>query len=204
MGLDQEILAKERDVFPEDHYEQILQKRKCYPLHTFIKKWLMDEYKLTLEQWEEGPFGPYIRLPSKTIQRFCTALKKRNRGGGYRSYKIWSRPGRKLKVAVRCPKTIPPLVRQGLENRLAPDLLKMVGSYVGGECKYDRMFGVLDYAESTPYYGPMFNLLYEVRMGQDAWDSYPNKEQEEDVEALGAALESGRFDNQELYYYASW
>ena len=183
MVLDQEILAKYRDVFPEDYYEVILEKRKCYPLHTFIKKWLMDEYKLTLEQWKEGPFGPYIRLPSKTIQRFCTALKKRNRGGGYRSYKIWSRPGRKLKVAVRCPKTIPPLVRRGLENRLAPDLLKLVGSYVGGECKYDRMFGVLD---------------------QDDWDCYPNKEQEEDVEALGAARESGKFDNEELYYYASW
>ena len=187
MGLDQIISALLRD-FEEDMYETILVKRKCYPLHFFINKWLNDEYKLDLLQWKESPFGPYICIPRKTIQRFCTALKKRNKGGGYRSYKIWSRPGRKLKVAVRCPKTIPPLVRRGLENRLAPDLLKLVGSYVGGECKYDRMFGYS-------------NIIFRM---QSDWDHYPNKEQEEDVEALGAALESGRFDNQKLYYYASW
>ena len=187
MGLDQIISALLRD-FEEDMYETILVKRKCYPLHFFINKWLNDKYKLDLLQWKESPFGPYICIPRKTIQRFCTALKKRNKGGGYRSYKIWSRPGRKLKVAVRCPKTIPPLVRRGLENRLAPDLLKLVGSYVGGECKYDRMFGYS-------------NIIFRM---QSDWDHYPNKEQEEDVEALGAALESGRFDNQNLYYYASW
>ena len=45
----------------------------------------------------------------------------------------------------------------------------------------------------------MFGVL-----DQDDWDRYPNKEQEEDTEALGAALESGKFSNTELYYYASW
>ena len=74
---------------------------------------------------------------------------------------------------------IPPLVRRELEGRLPNNLLKLVGSYVGGQCKYDRMFGDLD---------------------QDAWDCYPNEEQEEDVELLEDAVES----NEELYYYASW
>ena len=78
---------------------------------------------------------------------------------------------------------IPPLVQRELENRLSLDLLKLTGSYIHGECKYDCMFGVLD---------------------QDDWDRYPNKEQEEDTEALGAALKSSRFSNTELYYYASW
>ena len=182
MGLDQEISALVRDV-EEDYYERIIVKRNCYPLHSFINKWLIDEYKLDLRHWKESPFGPYICLPCKTIQRFCIALKKRNKGGGYRSYKIWSRPGRKLKVAVQCPKMIPPLVRHELEDRLAPDLLKLVSSYVGGRCQSDRMFAVLD---------------------QDDWDRYPNKEQEGNTEAMGAALESGKFSNTELYSFASW
>ena len=148
-------------------------------LYIASSKWLLDKYNLDLRDWKDSPFGPYIFLPRKTVERFCTALKKRNKGGGYRSYKIWSRPGRKLKVAVQCPKMIPPLVRRELENRLSPDLLKLTGSYVGGQCKYDRMFGDLD---------------------QDAWDCYPNEEQEEDVELLEDAVES----NEELYYYASW
>ena len=62
---------------------------------------------------------------------------------------------------------IPPLVRRELEGRLPHHLLKLVGSYVGGQCKYDRMFGDLD---------------------QDAWDCYPNEEQ--DVELLEDAVES--------------
>ena len=45
----------------------------------------------------------------------------------------------------------------------------------------------------------MFGVL-----DQDDWDRYPNEEQEEDVEVLGAALESGKFSNAELYYWASW
>ena len=162
MVLRQEISALVRDEIEVDQYERILEKRNCYPLHSFINKWLIDEYKLDLRHWKESPFGPYICLPCKTIQRFCIALKKRSKGG---------------------PKMIPPLVQRELENRLSLDLLKLTGSYVGGECKYDRMFGVLD---------------------QDDWDRYPNKEQEEDTEALGAALESGKFSNTELYYYASW
>ena len=183
MVLRQEISALVRDEIEVDQYERILEKRNCYPLHSFINKWLMDEYKLDLRDWKESPFGPYICLPCKTIQRFCIALKKRSKGGGYRSYKIWSRPGRKLKVAVRCPKMIPPLVRRELEGRLPHNVLELVGSYVGSRCRYDRMFGVLD---------------------QDDWDRYPNEEQEEDVEVLGAALESGKFSNAELYYWASW
>ena len=78
---------------------------------------------------------------------------------------------------------IPPLVRRELEGRLPHNVLELVGSYVGSRCRYDRMFGVLD---------------------QDDWDRYPNEEQEEDVEVLGAALESGNFSNAELYYWASW
>ena len=78
------------------------------------------------------------------------------------------------------PKDDSPLARRELENRLSPDLLKLTGSFVGGRCKYDPMFG------------------------QDDWDRYPNEEQEEDVEALGAVLESGKFSNHQLYYYASW
>ena len=183
MVLRQEISALVRDVIWADHYERILEKRKCHPLQSFVNKWLLDEYNLDLRDWKDSPFGPYIFLPRKTVERFCTALEKRNKSGGYRSYKIWSRPGRNLKVAVQCPKMIPPLVQNELEKRLSLDLLKLTGSYVGGECKYDRMFGVLD---------------------QDDWDRYPNKEQEEDTEALGAALESGHFSNTELYYYASW
>ncbi len=179
MVLDQEISALVRDVTWADHYKRIFEKRKCYPLHGFVNKWLKDEYKLDLLEWKKSPFGPYICLPRKTIERFCTALKKRRRGGGYRSYNIWSRPGRKLKVVVQCPKMIPPLVRRELEGRLPHNLLKLVGSYVGGQCKYDRMFGDLD---------------------QDAWDCYPNEEQEEDVELLEDAVVS----NEELYYYASW
>ena len=179
MVLRQEISALVRDVIWADHYERILEKRKCYPLHSFVNKWLLDEYNLDLRDWKESPFGPYIFLPRKTIERFCTALKKRNKGGGYRSYKIWSRAGRKLQVAVQCPKMIPPLVRREFENRLTPDLLKLAGSYVGGQCKYDRMFGDLD---------------------PDAWDCYPNEEQEQNVELLEDAVES----NEELYYYASW
>ena len=66
-----------------------------------------------------------------------------------------------------------------LENRLSPDLLELAGSYVGGQCKYDRMFGDLD---------------------QDAWDCYPNEEQEQNVELLEDAVES----NEALYYCASW
>ena len=131
MGLDQEISALVRDV-EEDYYERIIVKRNCYPLHSFINKWPIDEYKLDLRHWKESPFGPYICLPCKTIQRFCIALKKQSKGGGYRSYKIWSRPGRKLKVAVRCPKMIPPLVRRELEGRLPHNVLELVSSYVGG------------------------------------------------------------------------
>ena len=48
MVLDQEISALVRDVTWADHYERILEKRKCYPLQNFVNKWLMDEYKLDL------------------------------------------------------------------------------------------------------------------------------------------------------------
>jgi hypothetical protein len=58
-----------------------------------------------------------------------------------------------------------------------------LGSYVGGQCKYERMFGDLD---------------------QDAWDLYPKKEQEKDVELLWEAIDSGIFDTERMYYYASW
>ena len=183
MGLDQQILAKERDIFPEDLYALILEKRKCLPLHSFVNKWVLDTYGLSLLDWKRTPFGPYVCLPREVIQRFCTALKKRNRGGGYKIYKIWSRPGRNLKVPLACPKTIPPLVRRELEEQLTPELLRLMGSYVGGQCKYERMFGHLD---------------------QDAWDCYPNEEQGKDVELLGATIENGRFDNGHFYYYASW
>ena len=67
----------------------------------------------------------------------------------------------------------------GFSRSVNATLYIATGSYVGGQCKYDRMFGDLD---------------------QDAWDCYPNKEQEEDVELLEDAVES----NEELYYYASW
>ena len=77
MGLDQEISALVRDD-KEDYYERIIVKRNCYPLHSFINKWLIDEYKLDLRHWKESPFGPYICLPCKTIQRFSIALNKRN------------------------------------------------------------------------------------------------------------------------------
>ena len=48
MVLRQEISALVRDVIWADHYERILEKRKCYPLHGFVNKWLLDEYNLDL------------------------------------------------------------------------------------------------------------------------------------------------------------
>ena len=183
MGLDQQILAEERDIFPDAHYELILEKRKCYPLHSFVNKWVLDTCGLSLSDWKHTPFGPYVCLPREVIQRFCTALKKRNRGGGYKIYNIWSRPSLNLKIPLSCPKTIPPLVRRELEGQLTPGLLMLTGSYVGGQCKYERMFGDLD---------------------QVAWDLYPDEEQEKDMELLGAAMENGRFSNRHFYYSASW
>ena len=105
MVLRQEISAQVRDEIEVDQYERILEKRNCYPLHSFINKWLMDEYKLDLRDWKESPFGPYICLPCKTIQRFCIALTKRSKGG---------------------PKMIPPLVQRELENRLSLDLDRFI------------------------------------------------------------------------------
>jgi hypothetical protein len=191
MGLDQQILMQERDMI-EDSYKPILMKRKCYPLHSFINKWLQDTYGFGLHVWKSSPFGPYVCLPFEVIERFCTALLKRNKGGGYKIYQIWSGSQvdawsepkrRKLKVPLSCSKTIPELVRHKLEEQLDPDLLKLLGSYVGGQCKYERMFGDLD---------------------QDAWDLYPKKEQEKDVELLWEAIDSGIFDTERMYYYASW
>ena len=141
---------------------------------------LEDTYKLEMLDWKELPFGPYIHLPRFFLERFYTALRKRNRGGGHRHYKIWSRPGRKLKVAIRCSKKIPPLVQRGLEDRLSQDLVKLVGSHVGGQCKYDRMF---------------------PHLTQNEWDSYPEKEQEEDLWTLHDATVTNRGG---FYYYASW
>ena len=67
MVLRQEISALVRDVTWADHYKRIFEKRKCYPLHSFVNKWLLDEYNLDLRDWKESPFGPYIFLPRKTI-----------------------------------------------------------------------------------------------------------------------------------------
>ena len=158
----------------------VLSKRNCFPLHEFIAKWLEDTYKLDMSDWKRmPPFGPYICLPHFLLKHFYTAMKKRNRGGGHIHYKIWSKPGRKLKVAIPCAKEIPPLVRHGLENLLSKDLLKLVGSHVGGQCKYDRMFPHLTQAQ---------------------WDNYPEKDQEDDFRTLSEASAS---DDLEFYYYAS-
>ena len=180
MGLDQEVFMLNSHADEGDMFECILLKRNCYPLHVFIAKWLEDTYKLDMLDWKRMPFGPYICLPRFLLKQFYTALKKRNRGGGHKQYKIWSKPGQKLKVAIPCAKEIPPLVRRSLEGRLSNDLLNLVGSHVGGQCKYDRLF---------------------PRLTQAQWDSYPEKEQEDDFWTLYEATvtNSGGF-----YYYASW
>ena len=155
MGLDQEILMLESCGGDFDLFTKILSKRNCYPLHCFINKWLEDTYKIDMMKWKAMPFGPYICLPFYFYMRFYTALKKRN---------------------IPCSCEIPPLVRRGLEGQLSQDLVKMVGSHVGGQCKYDRMFS---------------------EMTQDQWDSYPEMAQDDDFMTL--RLEPGPF-----YYYASW
>ena len=126
-----------------------------------------------------------LRLSSsRGNSTFLYRFEETKQGGrGYKIYKIWSMPNRNLKVPLACSKTIPPLLRRELEGQLTPELLRLLGSYVGGQCKYERMFGDLD---------------------QDAWAWYTNEEQEKDVELLGAAIGNGRFDNGHFYYHASW
>jgi hypothetical protein len=165
MGLDQEILVMQSH-YPVDMYARILEQRKCYPLHGFVNKWLVNRYGLDFRDWKNGPFGPYIAIPRKIIKQFCVALQKRR----------------------KCDTIIPPLVRWDLENRLSPDLTKLLGSYVGGQCKYDQMFGDLS---------------------KEDWDYYPADEQKKDVLLLGEAVETYDIHNDcaihsEFYYYASW
>ena len=118
MGLDQEILVLRR-WRPECHkYEQILRKRKCYPLHAYINKWLVDTYNVNDFTWDSLPFGPYIEIPRMIMAQYCIALEKRKKPGGF-----------------------PPLVRDEFEKLLTTDMTDKINTYVGGRCFYDRMFG---------------------------------------------------------------
>ncbi len=181
MGLDQEIFV-ETSWRPEGReYEQILRKRKCFPRHAFIDKWLVDTYKVNLLTWKSLPFGPYIEIPRMVVAQYCTALEKRNKSGSSRTYKIWSKIGKSLKIAIGCPKTIPPLVRDEFEKLIPTNIPDKIYAYVGGRCKYDHMFG--------------------ASLEQEDWDNYTD--QEEDIQILRQALESS--DHIEIFhYYASW
>ena len=68
MVLDQEISALVRDVTWADHYKRIFEKRKCYPLHGFVNKWLKDEYKLDLLEWKKKSVRS-LHLPSSQDHR---------------------------------------------------------------------------------------------------------------------------------------
>ena len=162
MGLDQVLLKKIPTKYSDnnDEYVQILRKRKCYPLHEFIGKWLQDEYKLDFEDyWDHlrlyrrtdvssrSPFvGGYIELPHAILARFFTAMKKRN----------------------RCSKKIPPLVHSRLEDRLDPEVMNLVGLFVDGQCRYDG---------ELPF------------LNEQMW-SYPEREQEEDFSTVCNAASS--------------
>ena len=162
MGLDQVLLKKIPTKYSDnnDEYVQILRKRKCYPLHEFIGKWLQDECKLDFEDyWDHlrlyrrtdvssrSPFaGGYIELPHAILARFFTAMKKRN----------------------RCSKKIPPLVHSRLEDRLDPEVMNLVGLFVDGQCRYDG---------ELPF------------LNEQIW-SYPEREQEEDFSTVCNAASS--------------
>ena len=162
MGLDQVLFKKIPTTYSDnkDEYVQVLRKRKCYPLHEFIGKWLQDEYKLDFEDYwghlrlyrhtdvsSRSPFvGHYIEIPHAILARFFTAMKKRN----------------------RCSRTIPPLVQPRLENRLGPEVMNLVGLLVDGQCRYDG---------ELPF------------LNEPIW-SYPEREQEEDSSAVCNAASS--------------
>ena len=192
MGLDQQLLQQSTATGLYDFYDVVLEKRNCYPLQAFILKWLWDRYKISEDTWAFLPLGPYIQIPGMIIEKFCTALEKRNKGGGYRYYNIWSKPGKKLKVPNECEKKIPPLIRGKLEERMDDiNIMTKVASFLDGSCKYDRMFLFPRYCRSGP----------------GMWDYYPEKEQRRDIMKLRKVIES-RYNGEQilddLHYYASW